>query len=83
MAAGSQPVTDAVITAMRQVLGTPSEPLALHEPEFGGQEWAYVKDCLDTGWVSSIGSYVDRFEHDLAAYTGAAQTRAGVHGMSM
>ena len=57
---------------MRSVLGTPTHPLALHEPEFIGQEWAYVKECLDTGWVSSAGLYVDRFERELSAYVGAA-----------
>jgi perosamine synthetase len=31
-------------------------------PEIRGHEWEYVKDCLDTNWVSSVGSYVDRFE---------------------
>lgn len=44
--------------------------IPLHEPIFCGAEWQYVKDCLDTGWVSSVGSYVDRFEQDLADYTG-------------
>ena len=43
---------------------------ALHEPSFKGNERAYVTDCITTGWVSSVGSYVDRFERDLAAYTG-------------
>lgn len=39
-------------------------------PELRGNEWEYIKDCLDTGWVSSVGSYVDRFEQALAAATG-------------
>jgi len=52
----------------------------LHEPEFSGNEWAYVKDCIDTGWVSSVGSYVDRFEDDLAGFTGAAHAIATVNG---
>jgi hypothetical protein len=34
-------------------------PLAV--PELRGNEWQYIKECLDTGWVSSVGSYVDRF----------------------
>jgi len=40
-------------------------------PEIGGNEWRYVKECLDTGWVSSVGSYVDRFESELARAVGA------------
>ncbi len=53
---------------------------ALHEPEFRGNEWAYVKDCLDTGWVSSVGSYVDRIEKDLCSLTGAKYAVATVNG---
>ena len=44
---------------------------SLHEPSFQGKEWNYLKDCLDTTYVSSVGAYVDRFEADLAEYTGA------------
>ena len=39
-------------------------------PEMKGNEWKYVKDCLDTNWVSSAGPYVDRFEHLTAEYVG-------------
>lgn len=39
-------------------------------PEIRGNEWRYVKDCLDTGWVSSVGSYVTQFEGMLARYCG-------------
>lgn len=53
---------------------------ALHEPRFAGNEWAYVKECIDTGWVSSAGKFVDRFESDLAAYTGAKHAIAVVNG---
>lgn len=31
-------------------------------PEICGNEWEYIKECLDTNWVSSVGSYVDKFE---------------------
>jgi perosamine synthetase len=51
-------------------------------PELRGNEWEYVKECLDTGWVSSVGSYVDRFEHGIAAYVGASQAVAAVNGTS-
>ena len=56
--------------------------VALHEPHFRGQEWAYVKDCIDTGWVSSVGSYVDRFERDLAEVTGARHAVVVSNGTS-
>ncbi|MBS0366239.1 MAG: LegC family aminotransferase [Proteobacteria bacterium] len=71
-----------VVAAVRDVLGRPSSAVALHEPEFAGREWQYVKECLDTGWVSSVGSYVDRFERDLSAYTGAAHVIATSNGTS-
>lgn len=54
----------------------------LHEPEFVGNEWIYVKECLDTGWVSSAGKYVDRFECELAAFCGARYAVATVNGTS-
>ena len=53
---------------------------ALHEPRFAGNEWRYVKECIDTGWVSSAGKFVDRFEQELAAYTGAAHAIAVANG---
>ncbi|MEG0297765.1 MAG: aminotransferase class I/II-fold pyridoxal phosphate-dependent enzyme [Clostridium sp.] len=37
-------------------------------PEIKGNEWKYVKECLDTNWVSSVGSFVDRFEVEFAEY---------------
>lgn len=42
----------------------------LSAPNICGNEWKYVKDCLDTGWVSSVGSYVNRFEEMMAEWTG-------------
>lgn len=35
-------------------------------PTIQGNEWKYVKECLDTTWVSSVGAYVDKFERALA-----------------
>ena len=37
-------------------------------PKIKGNEWKYIKECLDTNWVSSAGSYVDRFEKDFANF---------------
>jgi perosamine synthetase len=41
-------------------------------PELRGNEWRYVKECLDTGWVSSVGPFVEQLEKSLASYVGAA-----------
>src|ERR1700752_2886756 len=54
--------------------------IPLSVPNIAGNEWKYVKDCLDTGWVSSVGSYVTRFEEMIAAYTGSAYAVACVNG---
>jgi perosamine synthetase len=56
--------------------------IGLHEPVFQGNEWKYLKECLDTGWVSSAGKYVERFEQQLAAYTGVDRAVATVNGTS-
>ncbi|NMB96961.1 MAG: LegC family aminotransferase [Clostridiaceae bacterium] len=52
----------------------------LHEPLFTGKEWDYVKDCLDTVWVSSAGKYVDEFNFKLEQYTGIKHAIAVVNG---
>ncbi|WP_217586177.1 LegC family aminotransferase [Lentibacillus saliphilus] len=56
------------------------EILPLHEPSFIGNEKAYVMDCIEAGWVSSVGKYVDRFEEKLAEYTGVERAIAVMNG---
>jgi perosamine synthetase len=62
---------------MRSELGAPPDAgfIPLCDPCVRGNEWTYVKECLDTGWVSSVGAYVDRFERMVADWVG---TRCGV-----
>ncbi len=67
-----------IVEAIERAAGAP--PLALHEPRFAGNEWAYLKECLDSTFVSSVGKFVDRFEADLATYTGAKHAVAVVNG---
>lgn len=69
-----------ILTAITDVLPDAGGFVPLHEPHFCGNEWSYVRECLDTGWVSSVGSFVDRLESDLAAYTGAGYAVAVVNG---
>jgi perosamine synthetase len=71
---------DAIIQTLQKVLPQDREFIALHEPLFNGNEWIYVKDCLDTGWVSSVGQYVERFEQQLADCTGVKYAVAVVNG---
>jgi aminotransferase in exopolysaccharide biosynthesis len=54
--------------------------IPLHEPRFIGNEKKYVLDCIDSTFVSSVGKYVDDFEKQLAAYTGARYAVACVNG---
>ncbi len=54
--------------------------IPLSVPELRGREWDYVKDCLDTGWVSSVGAYVDRFERAVAEAVGVAHGVAVMNG---
>ena len=44
--------------------------IPLSVPNIDGNEWQYVKDCLDTGWISSAGAYVTKFEEAIQNYTG-------------
>jgi perosamine synthetase len=54
--------------------------IPLSVPLISGNEWKYVKDCLDTGWISSVGSYVTDFENKMAEYTGAKYAVATMNG---
>lgn len=69
-----------ITTRVRGLLGAPSGFLSLHEPEFLGEEEALVIDCIRSGWVSSMGQYVDRFEAEIAAACGTAHGVAVVNG---
>ena len=53
-------------------------PLAV--PTIRGNEWKYIRECLDTNWVSYLGPFVSRFEHELATRCGANYAVATVSG---
>ena len=67
-----------ILEAIKSVVG--EEPANLHEPNFGGNELIYLKDCIDSTFVSSSGKYVDKFEGDLAAFTNAKFVISVVNG---
>ncbi len=73
-------LVDQILCGVRQATGDPNGFVPLHEPEFAGNEAAYVADCIETGWVSSVGSYVDRIERDLAEICGVGHAVATVNG---
>jgi len=68
-----------VIEALRGVLPE-RDFIGLHEPKFSGNELVYLKECIDTTFVSSVGKFVDRFEVELAQFTGAKYAVATVNG---
>jgi len=71
-------LVDNVITAIQSVVGF--DPVSLHEPSFNGNELQYLKECIDSTYVSSVGKYVDKFERDLTTYTGAKFAISVVNG---
>ena len=58
----------------------PRNVIPLSVPEIRGNEWKYIKECLDTNWVSSVGPFVGRFEEMVASYVGAKHGVATVNG---
>lgn len=69
-----------IVEIIKQVVNPASSHVGLHEPCFQGNEWGYMKECLDTGWVSSVGSYVDLFEEKLAEACGVTYAVPTVNG---
>ena len=59
-----------------------SNYIPLSVPSLKGNEWQYVKECLNTEWVSSAGKYVNLFEEKIADYTDSKYAVACVNGTS-
>ena len=56
------------------------DKIPLHEPKFIGNEKAYLNECIDTGFVSSVGKFVDKFETEFAKIVGSKYAVATVNG---
>ena len=67
-----------ILGAIKSVVG--DEPANLHEPSFEGNELEYLKECIESTFVSSSGKYVDKFEGELAAFTSAKFAISVVNG---
>ncbi len=80
MKQASELLIDNILAGMERAIGPATELVMLHRPYFPPSAWEYVKECLDTGWVSSAGSYVTQFETELANATGCARAVATVNG---
>ena len=57
-----------------------NEFIPLHEPRFVGNEKKYLNECIDSTFVSSVGKFVDKFEEEVAKYTGTKYAVATVNG---
>jgi perosamine synthetase len=66
--------------AAENMMDSADADIPLAEPEIGGNEWQYIKECLDTGWVSTAGDYVKLFEEKVAAYIGCKHAVATTSG---
>ena len=70
-----------IVRFIRNIYGG-RKTIPLHEPCFSGREKIYVSDTIDTGFVSSVGEYVNRFERDIVAFCGAKFAVATMNGTS-
>ena len=68
-----------IVSFIHQLYNT-DEFVPLHAPLFIGNEKKYLNECIDTTFVSSVGKFVDRFEAEVAAYTGAKKAVVCVSG---
>ncbi|MBR6369844.1 MAG: LegC family aminotransferase [Bacteroidaceae bacterium] len=69
---------DKTIKYIKDLYGSDNVPLSV--PKFMGNEKKYLNECIDTTFVSSVGQFVDRFEKDMEAYTGAKRAVVCVSG---
>ncbi|MDH4944079.1 LegC family aminotransferase [Sulfurimonas sp. C5] len=70
-----------VVEYIQKIYNT-TEFIPLHEPRFIGNEKAYLNQCIDSTFVSSVGQYVDTLEQEFAKYTGSKYAVATVNGTS-
>ncbi|HOZ14462.1 MAG TPA: LegC family aminotransferase [Tenuifilaceae bacterium] len=69
-----------VLKFIRELYSTPAGFIPLHAPVFSGNEKAYLNECIDTTFVSSVGKFVDTFEQEMAKFTGSARAVSCVNG---
>ncbi|MGN6830479.1 LegC family aminotransferase [Paucibacter sp. M5-1] len=70
---------DRLVGFIREQYAT-KEFIPLHAPVFRGRERELVLDTIDSTFVSSVGAYVDRFERDVAGFTGSPRAVAVMNG---
>tara|TARA_A100000164_G_scaffold381783_1_gene435421 strand:+ start:14835 stop:16025 length:1191 start_codon:yes stop_codon:yes gene_type:complete len=70
----------AFVDKARKIYGPDFIPM--HRPVFEGNETEYLKECVESNFVSSMGEFVSRFESDIAKFTGSTYAIAAVNGTS-
>lgn len=68
------------VAALRRALPPEIDRAPLHQPRFAGREWDYLKECIDSSFVSSVGSFVTRFEQQMAEIAGTRHAVAVING---
>jgi aminotransferase in exopolysaccharide biosynthesis len=71
-----------ILSFIRQTFKQPEGFIPLHAPVFSGNEKKYLGECIDSTYVSSVGSFVDIFEIEIAKITGASKAVVCVNGTS-
>jgi aminotransferase in exopolysaccharide biosynthesis len=71
-----------VVRFIRKEFREPKAVIPIHAPVFRGNEKKYLSECIESTFVSSVGSFVDRLEEMTTAYTGATRAVASVNGTS-
>jgi len=69
-----------LVQFIREIFKVKKDFIPLHEPRFVGKEREYVMDAIDSTFVSSVGTYVDKFESKMCKITGAKYAIALVNG---
>ena len=69
------PVPQASLKAL-----APAPRIPVYRPHFSGLERKYVLDCLDTGWISSRGAYIEKFEQACSRFIGARYVNSVSNG---
>tara|TARA_Y100000588_G_scaffold365637_1_gene430485 strand:- start:120 stop:1307 length:1188 start_codon:yes stop_codon:yes gene_type:complete len=75
-----------VVRSIKGVLPSGRNSFPLHEPEFSDQELRHVRECIESGWVSYLGSHVERFEDAIANVVGrnfVISTVSGTAGLHL
>lgn len=74
-------VNEKIVSIIRNRYNTSDgEVIPLHSPTFAGNEKKYLEECIDSTFVSSVGAFVNRFEKDIAEYTGSKRAVVCVNG---